>query len=128
MSIVSGIELNKHTDNEFVITIKKSKALTPITISNFDTFTVMFVRLSDNEKIATLTSDESNTAGYVYVSDSVNGKITIVMKEAFVNSLESKRGSGSDNYYSVPTYKLVISAETQDNGKILAKIDNVKVV
>lgn len=128
MSIVKDIEFNKHIDNEFIITIKKSKSLVPIVIDYSDTFTAIIIRLQDNSKIATLTMDDTSLAGYIYVSDAVNGKITIVIKEDFINTLESKRGSGSDNYYSVPTYRMMINAETLDNGKILAKIDNIKVV
>lgn len=111
--------VTRGTNNEFVFRIKKEGSTELINITSGDTFTSYLVKLSDQTKITSgITTTKTLGAG---------GKISVTINSATAASLETNRGDVEDRYYLLPTYKLVIEANTVDNGYFIAKVDEVYV-
>jgi hypothetical protein len=60
-------------------------------------------------------------------SDYLNGKIVLEISALETDPLLSELGSKADRYYVRPMYKLVIECDTANNGKFIAKVDEVYV-
>ena len=77
----SKITLYKGIDNIFDLIIKKNKTSLPLELTDLDIFKVHLIDLATNSNILTLTQllgDVSKVA----ITDKVNGKITITIKNA----------------------------------------------
>lgn len=123
---IARVTLYTGIDNIFDLVIKKNKIALPLELTATDTFKVHLIDLATKATVTTLT--ETDTAdGSVTITDLINGKITILIKPALVATLKSLRGSQADNYYVRPTYKLLIEADTANQGKFITTLDRVGV-
>lgn len=123
---IARVTLYNGIDNIFDLVIKKNKIALPLELTATDTFKVHLIDLATKATVTTLT--ETDTAdGNVTITDLINGKITILIKPALVATLKSLRGSQADNYYVRPTYKLLIEADTANQGKFITTLDRVGV-
>ena len=118
--------LTKNTTNEFYIIIKQDASTLPMEIMPEDTFVVKLFNLSDSSLVTTL-DNSVKPDGSVTVYDAKNGKLKITFTESFVNNLRMERGDRADYYYSKPLYRLIIEAQTQNNGDFVATVDKVYV-
>jgi len=111
--------ITKGVDNNFVLTIKQNGSTLPMELTPTDSFKISLVKLgTDNtvlEKYATLDSN------------SLSGKIHILLTKAECDLLETDKGNKVDRYYLKPTYKLVIDCKTTNNGDFIAKVPEVYV-
>lgn len=123
---IARVTLYNGIDNIFDLVIKKNKIALPLELTATDTFKVHLIDLATKANVTTLT--ETDTAdGNVTITDLINGKITILIKPELVATLKSLRGSQADNYYVRPTYKLLIEADTANQGKFITTLDRVGV-
>lgn len=123
---IARVTLYNGIDNIFDLVIKKNKIALPLELTAPDTFKVHLIDLATKANVTTLT--ETDTAdGNVTITDLINGKITILIKPELVATLKSLRGSQADNYYVRPTYKLLIEANTANQGKFITTLDRVGV-
>lgn len=123
---IARVTLYNGIDNIFDLVIKKNKIALPLELTATDTFKVHLIDLATKANVATLT--ETDTAdGNVAITDLINGKITILIKPELVATLKSLRGSQADNYYVRPTYKLLVEADTANQGKFITTLDRVGV-
>lgn len=123
---IARVTLYNGIDNIFDLVIKKNKIALPLELTATDTFKVHLIDLATKAKVTTLT--ETDTAdGNVAITDLINGKITILIKPELVATLKSLRGSQADNYYVRPTYKLLVEADTANQGKFITTLDRVGV-
>lgn len=102
------------------------KVETTLTGSSIDSFSVQLIKKDNDELVATIGMIDS-VDGIVTVDDAVNGKIKVVLKESLTTGLIKERGERADSYYSKPTYRLLIEADTLNNGKFPIVIDKVYV-
>lgn len=123
---IARVTLYNGIDNIFDLVIKKNKIALPLELTATDTFKVHLIDLATKANVTTLT--ETDTAdGNVAITDLINGKITILIKPELVATLKSLRGSQADNYYVRPTYKLLVEADTANQGKFITTLDRVGV-
>ena len=123
---IARVTLYNGIDNIFDLVIKKNKTALPLELTATDTFKVHLIDLATKANVTTLT--ETDTAdGNVAITDLINGKITILIKPELVATLKSLRGSQADNYYVRPTYKLLVEADTANQGKFITTLDRVGV-
>lgn len=123
---IARVTLYNGIDNIFDLVIKKNKIALPLELTATDTFKVHLIDLATKANVTTLT--ETDTAdGNVTITDLINGKITILIKPELVATLKSLRGSQADNYYVRPTYKLLVEADTANQGKFITTLDRVGV-
>lgn len=123
---IARVTLYNSIDNIFDLVIKKNKIALPLELTATDTFKVHLIDLATKANVTTLT--EIDTAdGNVAITDLINGKITILIKPELVATLKSLRGSQADNYYVRPTYKLLVEADTANQGKFITTLDRVGV-
>ena len=123
---IARVTLYNGIDNIFDLVIKKNKIALPLELTALDTFKVHLIDLATKANVTTLT--ETDTAdGNVTITDLINGKITILIKPELVATLKSLRGSQADNYYVRPTYKLLVEADTANQGKFITTLDRVGV-
>lgn len=123
---IARVTLYNGIDNIFDLVIKKNKIALPLELTATDTFKVHLIDLVTKANVTTLT--ETDTAdGNVTITDLINGKITILIKSELVATLKSLRGSQADNYYVRPTYKLLVEADTANQGKFITTLDRVGV-
>ena len=123
---IARVTLYTGIDNIFDLVIKKNKIALPLELTATDTFKVHLIELATKATITTLTETDT-VDGSVTITDLINGKITILIKPALVATLKSLRGSQADNYYVRPTYKLLIEADTANQGKFITTLDRVGV-
>ena len=121
---IARITLYKGITNIIDLIVKKNKIALPLELTNTDTFIVHLIELSTNLPIATINQTESDN-GIVEMTDLINGKISITFKPELVTTLKSLRGTQADNYYVRPTYKLLIEAETENQGRFIVTLDKV---
>ena len=123
---MNNFTINKGIQNEFIITIKQDVSIMPMVINNADSFKVRLIR-KDTDIVAYEIDniDTADVNGYVSIADAVNGKIKIIMKSPMTSSLIKERGPKEDRYYLKPTYRIDIDCVTVNNGKFVAKINNV---
>ena len=121
---VARITLYKGITNIIDLVIKKNKIALPLELTNTDTFIVHLIELSTNSPIAVINQTESDN-GIVEMTDLIDGKISITFKPELVATLKSLRGSQADNYYVRPTYKLLIEAETTNQGRFIVTLNRV---
>ena len=122
----SKITLYKGIDNIFDLIIKKNKTSLPLELTDLDIFKVHLIDLATDSKIFTLTQllgDVSKVA----ITDKVNGKITLTIKNADIVNLKSLKGAAVDGYYTKPTYRLLIEADTVNQGRFIATLGRVAV-
>lgn len=123
---IARVTLYNGIDNIFDLVIKKNKIALPLELTATDTFKVHLIDLATKANVTTLT--ETDTAdGNVTITDLINGKITILIKPELVATLKSLRGSQADNYYVRPTYKLLVEADTANQGKFITTLNRVGV-
>ena len=123
---IARVTLYNGIDNIFDLVVKKNKIALPLELTATDTFKVHLIDLATKATVTTLT--ETDTAdGNVAITDLINGKITILIKPELVATLKSLRGSQADNYYVRPTYKLLVEADTANQGKFITTLDRVGV-
>lgn len=123
---IARVTLYNSIDNIFDLVIKKNKTALPLELTATDTFKVHLIDLATKANVTTLT--ETDTAdGNVTITDLINGKITILIKPELVATLKALRGSQADNYYVRPTYKLLVEADTANQGKFITTLDRVGV-
>lgn len=123
---IARVTLYNGIDNIFDLVIKKNKIALPLELTATDTFKVHLIDLATKANVTTLT--ETDTAdGNVTITDLINGKITVLIKPKLVATLKSLRGSQADNYYVRPTYKLLVEADTANQGKFITTLDRVGV-
>jgi len=113
--------ISKGSENTFVFTIKQDNSTLPLVIEAGDTFTASLILLGANTPYTQVT-DKTLT-----VEDSANGKVTLVIPSADTVDLVVEVGAKVDRYYKKPTYKLVITCDTTNNGKFIAKVPEVYV-
>lgn len=123
---IARVTLYTGIDNIFDLVIKKNKIALPLELTATDTFKVHLIDLATKATVTTLTETDT-VDGNVTITDLINGKITILIKPALVATLKSLRGSQADNYYVRPTYKLLIEADTANQGKFITTLDRVGV-
>lgn len=107
----------KGMDNEFILTIKQTGTTLPMEIDVSDTFEAKLVKLDGTDE-----QDVTTT-----VEDILNGKIKLTVTAAETEGLLVEKGEKVDNYYSRPTYKLLIDCNTVNNGNFIAKVPLVYV-
>lgn len=120
---IAKFTITKGVDNTFVFTIKADGSTLPMVIDGTDTFTASLYPL-EPENSSPVIEDKALT-----VTNALSGKVSLVFTEAEISTadLVSDRGSKTDRYYSRPTYKLVISCVTVNNGEFIAKVPEVYV-
>ena len=121
---IARITLYKGITNIIDLVVKKNKIALPLELTNTDTFVVHLIELSTNLPVAVINQTESDN-GIVEMTDLINGKISITFKPELVATLKSLRGTQADNYYVRPTYKLLIEAETENQGRFIVTLDRV---
>jgi len=119
MTSLDSMTISKSLDNDFTFIIKQQNSTLPMTLDDTDTFTAHLFRLEDNVEDDTVSFNISKESPYE------DGKVALSINNT--SHLSSERGDKSDRYYLIPTYKLVIECDTVNNGKFLAKINNVYV-
>lgn len=123
---IARVTLYNGIDNIFDLVVKKNKIALPLGLTATDTFKVHLIDLATKTTVTTLTETDT-VDGNVTITDLINGKITILIKPTLVATLKSLRGSQADNYYVRPTYKLLIEADTANQGKFITTLDRVGV-
>lgn len=123
---IARVTLYNGIDNIFDLVVKKNKIALPLELTATDTFKVHLIDLATKATVTTLTETDT-VDGNVTIADLINGKITILIKPTLVATLKSLRGSQADNYYVRPTYKLLIEADTANQGKFITTLDRVGV-
>ena len=123
---IARVTLYNGIDNIVDLIIKKNKIALPLELTTTDIFKVHLIDLATKAKVTTLTKTDT-ADGNVTITDLINGKITILIKPELVATLKSLRGSQADNYYVRPTYKLLIEANTANQGKFITTLDRVGV-
>lgn len=123
---IARVTLYNGIDNIFDLVVKKNKIALPLELTATDTFKVHLIDLATKATVTTLTETDT-VDGNVTITDLINGKITILIKPTLVATLKSLRGSQADNYYVRPTYKLLIEADTANQGKFITALDRVGV-
>lgn len=123
---IARVTLYNGIDNIFDLVVKKNKIALPLELTATDTFKVHLIDLATKATVTTLTETDT-VDGNVTITDLINGKITILIKPTLVATLKSLRGSQADNYYVRPTYKLLIEADTANQGKFITTLDRVGV-
>lgn len=116
---VNKFTITRGVDNEFFFTVKANGSLLPLVIEPSDTFNVKLVRLSDN------TTADMNRL--LEVVDAPNGKLRFFVSSGESLSLLSERGQKEDRYYLIPVYKLLIEANTVNEGSFVAQLGRVYV-
>lgn len=116
---VNKFTITRGVDNEFFFTVKANGSLLPLVIEPSDTFNVKLVRLSDN------TTADINRL--LEVVDAPNGKLRFFVSSGESLSLLSERGQKEDRYYLIPVYKLLIEANTVNEGSFVAQLGRVYV-
>lgn len=115
--------ISKSLENEFVLTIKQQNSTLPMVIEPTDTFKAKLYRLEDNT--IAMSTEEVIPLMSITVVQADAGKIALSIPNATTLILE--RGSKADRYYLKPTYRLSIECDTANNGKFIARVDNVYV-
>ena len=116
---VNKFTITRGVDNEFFFTVKANGSLLPLVIEPSDTFNVKLVRLSDN------TTTDINKL--LEVVDAPSGKLRFFVSSGESLSLLSERGQKEDRYYLIPVYKLLIEANTVNEGSFVAQLGRVYV-
>ena len=116
---VNKFTITRGVDNEFFFTVKANGSLLPLVIEPSDTFNVKLVRLSDN------TTADINKL--LEVVDAPNGKLRFFVSSGESLSLLSERGQKEHRYYLIPVYKLLIEANTVNEGSFVAQLGRVYV-
>ena len=116
---VNRFTITRGVDNEFFFTVKANGSLLPLVIEPGDTFNIKLVRLSDNT-----TADIDRL---LEVVDAPNGKLRFFVSSGESLSLLSERGQKEDRYYLIPVYKLLIEANTVNEGSFVAQLGRVYV-
>ena len=110
--------ITKGVDNTFIFTIKATGSTLPLVIDGTDTFSASLVSLGNSGAVLTKA---------LTVTDAPSGKVSLTITSSEASLLDSDRGSKTDRYYIKPTYKLVISCTTLNNGDFIAKVPEVYV-
>ena len=110
--------VTRDVDNEYILTIKQDGSTLPMEIVGTDTFVATLVKLSDGTEVA---------LSPVVVDNAAGGRIKVVIGKTIANTLEADKAGKEDRYYLRPTYKLIIEANTANNGKFIAKVHEVYV-
>lgn len=118
--------LSRDVSNEFTFTIKQSTQMVPMVLVTGDTFVVRLYNLESDSIVSTIGMVEDSN-GVVTLDDMPNGKIKVVFSSVLVDSLEVSRGDRADDYYLKALYRIVIEAETTNNGKFPIVLDKVYV-
>lgn len=118
--------IDRGLDNEYIITIKANGSTLGMAIEPTDTFEVRLYKKCSDELVSTITMTESDD-GLVEVYQAPNGKIRILLKEAFVSKLVASKGDKVDGCYPKSEYRITVICDTVNNGKFTAKLANVYV-
>jgi hypothetical protein len=110
--------ITRGVENTFDFIIKKNNSTLPIEITDTDTVTAYFRRLSDGEVVYSTS---------LMVEPNLQGKVQLTLSEQDTDEFESLRGKEEDRYYVRPNYSLTLDCSTQANGKFIAKVDFVYV-
>lgn len=116
---VTKFTITKGSDNVFIFTIKQDNSTLPLTIEIGDTFKASLVLLDGDVPYIPITLKD------LVVEDALNGKVSLTIPLADTASLVKETGAKVDRYYLRPTYKLTINCVTVNNGKFIAKVDEV---
>lgn len=111
--------ITRNVNNEFFFTVKANNSLLPMVIEPGDTLDVKLIRLDNNSTV------DLNKP--LEVVDAANGKTRLLISALEAQGLRSERGERADRYYLIPTYKLIIEANTVNNGVFVAQLGRVYV-
>lgn len=120
------VTLYKGIDNTLDFIIKKNKSTLPLVLTDADEFKVHLIELGTNINKATIAMLET-AQGQVTITNKGNGKISVLFKESLVSSLKSAVGSSPDDFYAKVTHKLLIEANTANQGKFIIALNKVAV-
>lgn len=93
------------------------------TYSGIDTFTFTLRALTDTNTVVKTWGMGTG----VTVTDSINGKVKLLVPAAATTALVSLKGGAEHGYYLKPVYELRLEAETQYNGNFVASVGKVYV-
>lgn len=111
--------ITRGVPNEFYFTVKANNSLLPMVIEPSDTFLVKLVRLDNNT-----TTDISRS---LEVINAAMGRLRLLISKEESLSLMTERGGKEDRYYLKPVYKLLLEANTTNNGPFIAQLGKVYV-
>lgn len=111
--------ISKGVPNTFVFTIKQDNSTMPMIIAPEDLFSADLIDLDSGDVVI------ANTP--LATVDAAGGKVELHYPAAIVAPLLSSRGPKVDRYYLRPSYKLLITCSTANNGDFVAKVPEVYV-
>lgn len=128
---VTKFTISKGSDNTFIFTIKQDNSTLPLVIEAGDTFFADLVALNGNVPYIPVTNKA------LTVEDAANGKVSLFITAAETNDeigdgigvigVVTDKGAKVDRYYLRPTYKLILTCVTANNGSFIAKVPEVYV-
>lgn len=111
--------ISKGSDNTFTFIIKKDNSTLPLEIEQSDTFFADLIELGTDEKYQSVSSKP------LVKEDNLNGKVSLSIPKEDTLGLVSEKGAKVDRYYLKPTYKLVLTCSTVNNGEFTVKVPEV---
>ena len=106
----------KGLDNTFVFTIKGNGTTLPLEIQPNDSFMAHF---RDKESGNIILSKEMD------VVSASEGKVTLLVDSNETYMFDGVKGGKVDRFYLKPNYSLLLECDTQQDGKFIARVEDV---
>lgn len=103
------------------------KANISLTGASVDTFVAKLFTKRDDTLVATVSMVDDLATGVITIEDAINGQIKLTLYDTLVSTLVTERGDRADGYYPKAPYRMIIEADTLNNGKFPVVIDDVYV-
>jgi hypothetical protein len=110
--------VTRGVENIYTFTIKQNESLLPMVISSGDTFVAKLYRIDTDQLVFT---------SALTIADAARGKVRLVINSTNSSALASVRGDAEDRYPYKAKYRLVLEANTSNNGFFVSHIGKVYV-